>query len=141
MAMILETLDIEILQEENAMDWEKAYPRLRKLRGRKLSSISGRADIKLLDITSDYYVVETSSGPKRRRTDELRKVVKAMSLNKPVHVESDVKRGGGSSRNHPETVVAALPDVEYLFVEKKKHIVWIGKDSHRLGTLKERSSK
>lgn len=121
------------------MDWEKAYRRLRKLRGRELSSISGKADIKLLDITTDHYVVETARGPKRRRTDELRKVVKAMSLNKPIHVESDVVLGGGSSRSHPETVVAALPDVEYLYIENKKHIVWIGKDSHKLGNLKARA--
>jgi hypothetical protein len=122
------------------MDWEHVYPRLQKLTGRQLSSISGKADIKLLEISPDHYIVETSRGIKPRRTDELRKVVSAMSLNKPVHVDS-VLLGSGGSRSHPETVIASLPDVEYLFIANKKHIVWIGKDSHELGTLKERALK
>lgn len=122
------------------MDWEKTYRRIEKLRGRAFRSISGKADITLISISPDHYVVETSRGLKKRLTTELEKVVKAMSLNKPVHVESAVLFGGNSSRSHPETILAALPDVEWLHINRRKHIVWRGKDSHKLGTLKESNS-
>ena len=119
------------------MNWEKTYSRIQRLRGRELHSISGRADIKLASISPDHYVVETSRGLKKRRTEELKKAVKAMSLNKPIHVDSTVFLGSTSSRSHPETVLTALPDVEWLLIDGRKHIVWRGKDSHRLGTLRE----
>jgi hypothetical protein len=123
------------------MNWEKTYQRIQKLRGRKLNSISGKSDIRFVSISPDYYVVETPHGPKRRRIEELKKAVNAMSLNKPIHVETDVFHGSNSSRNHPETVLAALPDVEWLKVDGRKHIVWRGKNSHRLGTLKQSDSQ
>jgi hypothetical protein len=119
------------------VNWEKTYQKIQRLRGRELQSISGRADIKLVSISPDHYVVETSHGMKKRRTEELKKAVKAMSFNKPIHVETTVFHGSNSSRNHPETVLAALPDVEWLHIDGRKHIVWRGKDSHRLGTLRE----
>jgi hypothetical protein len=119
------------------MNWEKTYQRIQKLRGRELSSISGKADIKFVSISPEHYVVETPYGLKKRRTVELKKAVNAMSLNKPIHVETIVFRGSNSSRSHPETVLAALPDVEWLKIDGKKHIVWTGKDSHRLGTLRK----
>ena len=119
------------------MDWKKTYSRLQKLQGREIRSISGRADIRFVSISPDHYVVETPRGPKPRRTRELMKAVKAMSLNKPIHIETTVFHGSTSSRSHPETVLAALPDVEWLKVNGRKHIVWRGKDSHRLGTLRK----
>ena len=73
------------------MNWEKTYQRIQKLRGRELRSISGRADIKFISISPDHYVVETPRGHKPRRTDELKRAVKAMSLNKPIHVETTVE--------------------------------------------------
>lgn len=117
------------------MDWQSTYRRLRRLVGKKLNSITGRTDIRLLSITPDKYVVETPRGLLPRPTTELRTVVKAMLLNRPIHVDSAIK-GGGTSRSHPETVLAALPDVEWVRVNGRKHIVWKGKDSHKLGTLK-----
>ena len=122
------------------MDWEKTHRRLKRLVGRELRSISGKADIKLIDVTPRHYVVLTPRGPKKRRIEELRKIVEAMSLDKPVHVESTVF-GSNSSRNHPETVLAALPDVEWLKVDGRKHIVWRGTDSHKLGTLRKSHSQ
>jgi hypothetical protein len=125
---------------EAFVDWEKTYRRIEKLRGRALRSISGKADIRFISISPDHYVVQTPRGLKKRRTAELKKAVKAMSLNKPVHVESKVLKGGNSSRSHPETILAALPDVEWLRIKRRKHIVWRDKDSHKLGSLKESDS-
>ena len=123
------------------MNWENTYRRLQRLRGRELRSISSKADIRFVSISPHHYVVETSRCLKTRPTEELKKAVKAMSLNKPIHVETTVFHGSTSSRSHPETVLAALPDVEWLKVDGRKHIVWRGKDSHRLGTLRKSNSR
>ena len=42
-----------------------------------------------------------------------------------------------SSRNQPETILANLPYVEWLKLENKKHISFVGKDTHPYGTLKQ----
>ena len=87
-----------------------------------MNSITGRTDIRLVLITPDKYVVETPRGLLPRPTTELRTVVEAMSLDRPIHVDSAL-RGGRTSRSHPETVLAALPDVEWVRIDGRKHIV------------------
>jgi len=59
-----------------------------------------------------------------------------MTKGKVIHVDA-LLRGSGSSRNQPETILASMPDVEYLMKDKKKHVVWVGENTHKLGTLKE----
>jgi hypothetical protein len=120
------------------MDWNKTYRRIQRLAGKELESITGRTDIVLESIDPEFYYVQWGKKlekKKRRKTLELREVVAEMALNRPVHVDSAV-RGNDSSRSHPETVLANLPDVEWVYVKANKHIVWVGKDTHRPGTLK-----
>lgn len=95
------------------MDWEKTFEKLEGLVGKKLKSISGKADITLVSVSDDEVVVKSKSGKKRRPTKELRGLVQKLSSGKPVHVDSAL-HGGGSSRNQPETILANLPDVEWL---------------------------
>jgi hypothetical protein len=59
-----------------------------------------------------------------------------MDLGQPIHVDS-VLFGSGSSRNQPETILANMPDVEWLNLNDRKHIVWVGRQTHEVGTLRE----
>jgi hypothetical protein len=107
--------------------------------GMKLGSISGKADITLIAVDKEKIIVEakdSSGAPKKveRKTRELRGLAKRMKPNKPIHVDASLK-GGGSSRNQPETILANLPDVEWTRVKGRKHILWVVKDSHKMGTL------
>lgn len=109
------------------------------MEGKRLKSISGRSDIELVRIDHDYERLElrtTAGSVKYWTLAKLRQIVEKMALNAPVHVDS-VLGGGGSSRNQPETVLANMPDVEWLLLNDHKHIVWVGKQTHDLGTLKQ----
>jgi len=56
-----------------------------------------------------------------------------------VHVD-EVLHGSGTSRNQPETILANLPYVEWLKLDNKKHIAFVGKNTHLYGTLKQMDS-
>lgn len=118
------------------MDWNQTYHNLRQLIGLKLQSISGRSDIRILDVDPDAITLEGSSGKKRRPTSELKQIVSKMDIGEPIHVDS-ILFGSGSSRNQPETILANMPDVEWLNLNDRKHIVWLGHKTHEPGTLKE----
>jgi hypothetical protein len=118
------------------LDWQQTYQRLRQMVGIKLQSISGKTDITITDVNADIITVRGQSGSKTRPTDELRRIVAKMDLGQPIHVDS-VLFGSGSSRNQPETILANMPDVEWLNLNGRKHIVWVGKQTHEVGKLKE----
>jgi hypothetical protein len=124
------------------MNWEKTLERLKKLERKKLKSISGKADINLGTVSEDSVTIlgRDKSGKKkesRRSIEKLREYAAKMDLDTPVHADVAVV-GGGSSRSYPETILANMPDVEWTRINKRKHIVWVGKDTHPLGTLRER---
>jgi hypothetical protein len=107
------------------------------MQGRKLQSISGRSDIEVVEVDDEYIRLRNMSGEiKSRPLAELRRVVDRLTLNMPVHVDS-VLGGSGSSRNQPETLLANLPDVEWMKLDERKHLVWVGRKTHELGTLKK----
>jgi len=118
------------------MEWQQTYQRLRHMVGLKLHSISGKTDITLGSVDADVITVSAQSDDKNRPTEELRRIVSKMDLGQPIHVDS-VLFGSGSSRNQPETILANMPDVEWLNLNGRKHIVWVGKQTHDMGTLKE----
>ncbi|HLV89417.1 MAG TPA: hypothetical protein VKV39_20710 [Candidatus Sulfotelmatobacter sp.] len=123
------------------MDWQKTFERLQTMVGRKLGSISGKSDIILEDVDESHITIsaKTSAGKKktvRRSTEELKGLVSKMKLGVPIHVDSEV-HGSGSSRNQPETILANMPDVEWVRVQGRKHVVWVGKKTHKRGTLRE----
>jgi len=118
------------------MDWQQTYQRLRQMVGMRLKSISGKTDITISDVNPDIITVRGQSGSKTRPIDELRRIVMKMDLGQPIHVDS-VLFGSGSSRNQPETILANMPDVEWLNLNGRKHIVWVGKQTHETGKLKE----
>lgn len=104
--------------------------------GLKLRSISGKTDITLAQVDGDIVVVRAQSGINNRPIDELRRIVSKMDLGQPIHVDS-VLFGSGSSRNQPETILANMPDVEWLNLNGRKHIVWVGRKTHEISTLRE----
>lgn len=108
------------------------------LAGKKIQSIRRGADITIesVDFSHDRIVVRSRSGDKSRSFAELERVWKALKRDRFVHVDS-VLGGSGSSRNQPETLFAALPFVEWTSIDRKKHIVLAGSDTHPPGTLKK----
>lgn len=123
------------------MDWQKTYERLQTMVGMKLPSISGKSDIVLENVAEGHITVsaKNKAGKKksvRRSTEELKGLVLKMKLGVPIHVDSEI-HGSGSSRNQPETILANMPDVEWVRVEGRKHVVWVGKKTHHRGTLRE----
>lgn len=124
------------------MNWETTLKRLHKLVGKKLKSVSGKADISVVAVDDDGITVgaKTIDGRGKqvhRSIAELRGIVSQMKLNVPVHVDAAVK-GSGSSRSHPETILANMPDVEWTKIEGRKHIMWVGAKTHPLGSLRKR---
>ena len=59
-----------------------------------------------------------------------------MVIRPAVHVD-EVLHGSGTSRNQPETILANLPYVEWVVINNKKHISYVGESTHPYGTLKK----
>jgi len=121
------------------MTFEDVIADIEKLVGLELKSIRSGANIKVLELDrrAERWTVMTSKLKERSRPfSELERIWKALCQQETAHVDS-VLGGSGSSRNQPETVLANLPYVEFLFLDGKKHLACIGKPSHPLGTLKK----
>ena len=121
------------------MKFEAVIDDIKNLVGIKLRSIRPGAGITLTEVNVSEGRIELldSSGNRRSRSlSELRRVWNELSQHKAVHVDS-VLAGSGSSRNQPETILASLPYVEWLLIDDRKHISFIGTPTHVLGTLKQ----
>jgi hypothetical protein len=121
------------------MKFEEVVQDIKKLVGIKLRSIRPGADITLTDVNPSegrLELIDASQKSRSRSISELRRVWNELSLHKAVHVDS-VLAGSGSSRNQPETILASLPYVEWLLINGRKHISFIGRATHALGTLKQ----
>lgn len=112
---------------------------IKKMIGIELDSIRPGAKITIVNIDEDKgsILLKTSSGELRSRPiDELKRIWGEMMITPAVHVDG-VLRGSGTSRNQPETILANLPYVEWLKLNNKKHIAFVGKNTHAYGTLKQ----
>lgn len=119
------------------MKWPNASQQISRLVGRPLRSISGKSNIRLVRFDGLHYEVERSDKVRvKRSVGELRRLVTALAKRRPVHVDSFFK-GSGSSRSHPETILANTPEVEWCMVESRKHLKWVGRATHPPGTLKK----
>ncbi len=117
---------------------------LHKLTGVQLSSLSGQAKkITVTEVNEDERRVCLSvedGSTDSRSFEEFEKITNALRENVFVHVDS-VLGGSGSSRNRPETIMASLPYIEYAQHEGKKCLVYVGEDTHEIGTLKRMSKE
>jgi hypothetical protein len=119
------------------MEWSEAFTRIQQIQGLLLQSISGKTDIQLISIDAIEYVVRRQDGVlKSRNTSELSDLVDLLILNHPIHVDRAL-HGSNSSRSHPETTLANLPDVEWRRINRRKHILWVGHETHQPGSLRE----
>lgn len=124
------------------MNFKNVENDLQKLVGMKLNSVRQGAEIEILeiDLEKDNLILKTVSGQKRSRPiEELRKIWNQMMIKPAVHVEG-VLHGSGTSRNQPETILANLPYVEWLKIDNKKHIAYVGGNTHPYGTIKRMDS-
>jgi hypothetical protein len=121
------------------MKFEVVVDDIKKLVGVKLRSIRPGSDITLTEVNVSEARIELLDSNEKRRSrslSELRRLWNELSQHKAVHVESALG-GSGSSRNQPETILASLPYVEWLLIDGRKHISFIGTPTHAPGTLKQ----
>lgn len=121
------------------MKFDEVVHDIKQLVGIKLRSIRPGSDLTLTLVDNHQGRIELtdSSGNRRPRPlAQFRQVWEQLCEKKAVHVDS-VLGGSGSSRNQPETILANLPYVEWLPLNGKKHIIYVGKPTHALGTLKQ----
>lgn len=115
---------------------------IKKLIGIELHSVRPGADITIQDVDEekDCLILCSKDGKVRSRPlSELRTIWSEMMKNPAVHVDG-VLHGSGTSRNQPETILANLPYIEWLKVNNKKHIAYVGRNTHPYGTLKKMDS-
>ena len=121
------------------MTFDNVINDVKKLIGIKLCSIRPGAEITLLSVDEDQgsLTLKMASGKVRSRPiSELKIIWEQMSRLPVVHVD-EALHGSGTSRNQPETILANLPYVEWLNVDKKKNIAFVNENTHPFGTLKE----
>ena len=124
------------------MDFSDIVNDLVKLEGIRLNSIRPGAEItiKQVDLAQKKVVVESSSGKLQSRSfSEFQRIWEALLASPAIRVE-EVLNGSGSSRNQPETIFANLPYIQWLKIDSKKHIAYVGKASHPYGTIQQMDS-
>ncbi|MCC2878295.1 hypothetical protein LK536_18635 [Lachnoclostridium pacaense] len=124
------------------MKFEEVVQNLCKLENMKLSSIRPGAEITILniDLKSERIAIKNAAGKINYRSlGEIRKIWNRLLTEPAVHVDG-VLNGSGSSRNQPETILANLPYIEWTKINNKKHIVYVGRETHPYGTLQQVSA-
>lgn len=121
------------------MEFSDVVSDLAKMEGLCLKSIRPGADIIIekVDAEQNKITIRNSSGKVHNRYFvELQRIWDAL-LSAPMIRVEDILNGSGSSRNQPETIFANLPYIEWLKVNTKKHIAYIGQVTHPYGTLRQ----
>ena len=121
------------------MDFTDVINDLIKMEGLRLNSIRPGAEIVIenVDVEQNKITIRNKSGRiQNRYFAEMQRIWDALLSNPMIRVE-DILNGSGSSRNQPETIFANLPYVEWLKVDNKKHITYVGKATHSYGTLRQ----
>lgn len=124
------------------MKFDTVISDIQKLIGLRICSIKVGSNISITSVDVEnqrVFLTDASGNRKSRSFDELRRVWDCLCLDEVVHVDS-VLKGSGSSRNQPETILANLPYIEWLTISNKKHLRYVGKNTHPLGTLKQMDS-
>lgn len=124
------------------MDFTDVINDLIKMEGLRLNSIRPGAEIVLekVDVEQKRLTIRNASGKTQNRYfAELERIWEALLANPAIRVE-DVLNGSGSSRNQPETIFANLPYIEWLKIDNKKHIAYVGHTTHSYGTLLQMNS-
>lgn len=124
------------------MDFSDIINDLKKLEGMQLNSIRPGAEITIasVDLEQKKVQVRSASGKIQSRPFfEFQRIWEALLSSPAIRVE-EVLNGSGSSRNQPETIFANLPYIQWLKLDNKKHIAYVGKSTHSFGTLQQMDS-
>ena len=124
------------------MTFDDVINDISKLIGMELQSIRPGAEIVIqeVDEARECLILRTAQDQYRSRPlGELKLIWGEMMKLPAVHVDG-VLHGSGTSRNQPETILANLPYVEWLKLNNKKHIAYVGQNTHPYGTLKQMDS-
>ncbi|HBE3006627.1 TPA: DUF262 domain-containing protein [Escherichia coli] len=113
----------------------------RLLIGKELQSINPNTPpLFLLKIDRDigkYYVsVSLNAKPTARSISEFEYIFNDLLRKGFCNVDQSLY-GSSSSRNHPETIFANLPYIQFFKFKKKKHILLRNKNVHEAGQLSE----
>jgi hypothetical protein len=121
------------------MTFETVIHDLQQLIGTKIESIKPGSGITLdeINLKQGRVIITNSSGVKKTRPlNELNLLWNKLIELPAVHVDETL-HGSGTSRNQPETIMANLPYIEWFKYNNKKHIAYIGKNTHSLGTKRK----
>lgn len=121
------------------MKFEKVLRDIEKLIGKPLRSISNGSKIFIENVSWEHERIEIRNAigkPRSRPFSEIARLLEKLVSQPAIHVDS-VLGGSGSSRNQPETILANLPYVEFLYFEGRKHIAIVNGNSHELGTIRQ----
>lgn len=119
------------------MNFKKVLSDITKLQNIKLHSIRPGSEITIEQVTDSRITVISKTGKRQTRPiSEFKTIWQKLNENTAVHVD-EALHGSGTSRNQPETIFANLPYIEWLKYENKKHITFVGKNSHNIGTIKK----
>lgn len=121
------------------MTFDEVLHDLEKLIGLNLQSIRPGSNIRLLSIDVEHgsiILATKTDSNKSRPLSEIKLIWTELMKAPAVHVDETL-HGSGTSRNQPETLLANLPYIEWLKIDGKKHIAFVGKDTHPFGTLKQ----
>lgn len=121
------------------MEFDELLLDIEKLFGLELKSIRPGANIIVdsIDKENGRIIIRTKDNQtKSRPISELQKIWENLCVYPAVRVENALQ-GAGSSRNHPETIMANLPYIEWLLIDGKKHICLMDSKTHAYGTLRK----
>lgn len=116
---------------------------IEKLKGMWLDPLGRARSVRVVEVDREHerLVLEVKgSGTKANRAfSELMKLLDALNARPAIHVDS-ILAGSGTSRNQPETVLANLPFIEVLYIERRKHLAMVATRSHKYGSVREMDS-
>ena len=124
------------------MNFEDILADMEGLVNKELAPINpktGSITIVYIDRTQESYSVKPAKGRAIKRSfAELQKIWEQLRIQRAINVEV-VLEGAGSSRHHPETILAYLPYVDYFKFRNKKHLYLQDDATHELGTINQLS--
>ena len=126
--------------------YEQVLKDIESLTGKRLKSITGRADLVIdhVDFNKEVVAVHLANNADKRNKrsfSDFEKTWRALSRaaltdNPWVNVDTALD-GSTSSRNQPETIMANLPYIVWARPNNRKCIAFVGRSVHELAEIKE----
>ncbi|MFD1775422.1 hypothetical protein [Paenibacillus rhizophilus] len=122
------------------MTFDELLNEIDKLVGLELKSIARAEGVEITEVDRENKMIYMVTLEKRKKKkwgfDKIELIWEELCNEPAVHVES-VLKGSNSSRSQPETILANLPSVEWLKVNKLKHLSLSGDSTRKYGTVQK----